>query len=864
MRRNLASGQAHKNEVESKQSPFRRRSAKTAPSRRLHAARTTERLCSIDDLPIGFLRVRMGPEPRCVLANSAAARMHGYGSAEELLGPCPRWEDLFADPSEGERIARKVFSSAGAGPCVQEVELRRRDGTAFWASLRITPAGKAAAERGQRLFEVLVEDLSARKKAEGDLREALARLEDSNRQLEDAIARANQLAFEAEMANQAKSGFLANMSHEIRTPMNGVLGMIGLLLETELTPEQRDFADTVRTSAEALLALINDILDFSKIEAGKMDLERIDFDLRTCVEDACELVAHKAQEKGLELAILFHYEVPTRVVGDPARLRQILLNLVSNAVKFTEKGEIVVRVTLEDLREDKETVRFEVQDTGIGIPEDRIDSLFRPFTQVDASTTRKYGGTGLGLAICRELVEAMEGRIEVRSQPGKGSTFSFTAVFGRQAAEESGTSEAAQEVEIRGLRVLVVDDSPTNRKIFREQLRAWGCQMEEAGDGPSALEILREAARRQSPVSLAIVDFLMPGMDCPAFAQAVRSDPTLARTGLVLVTSIPRRGDGARMLEAGFDAYLTKPVKHAQLFDAIATVVGLRRREPDGKPRQLVTKHSLKEAARSRCRILLVEDNLVNQKVAVRILEKAGYRCDVAANGQEAVDAVARTRYDLILMDCQMPVMDGYEATRRIRASESGGATRVPIIAMTAHALQEDRDLCLEAGMDDYMTKPVQPEALRRVLDAYLIGKARGGSEGEPAKDNPAKTDERKQILDRMQELACGDEGFVQELLGLFLSESEKRLASLAEAIRSQDLELIKREAHTLKGSSANAGAEAMREKAYRLEKLSQEGSPEEMQKAFQDLADQFERTRRMFEGYLDPAAAAGAGGSGA
>ncbi len=861
MRKSFPCGQACRNECEGERGRLGRKRARTAGSGHLHAAQSLERLCAIDDLPIGLVRVRVGSGLRCVLANSAAARMHGFASADELLGASRSWEDLFADPTEGRRLAEEALSAAG--PWAREVELRRKDGARFWACLRITPARCAGSESGPRLFEALVEDLTSRKQAEHDLREALARLEDSNRQLEEAIARANQLAFEAELANQAKSGFLANMSHEIRTPMNGVLGMIGLLLETELTPEQRDFAETVRTSAEALLALINDILDFSKIEAGKMDLERIDFDLRTCVEDACELVAHKAQEKGLELAILFHYEVPTRVVGDPARLRQILLNLVSNAVKFTEKGEIVVRVTLEDLSQDKETVRFEVQDTGIGIPEDRIDSLFRPFTQVDASTTRKYGGTGLGLAICRQLVEAMEGRIEARSEPGKGSTFSFTAVFGRQTVEEKTTAEAAHDVEIRGLRVLLVDDSPTNRKIFREQLRAWGCEMQEAADAAGALEILREAAKNQRPVSVAIVDFLMPGMDCPAFAQTVRADGSIARTGLVLVTSIPRRGDGARMLEAGFDAYLTKPVKHAQLYDAITTVVGLRRREPDGKPRQLVTKHSLKEAARSRYRILLVEDNPVNQKVAVRILEKAGYRCDVAANGQEAVDAVARTRYDLILMDCQMPVMDGYEATRQIRSSEPAGA-RIPIIAMTAHALQEDRDLCLEAGMDDYMTKPVQPEALRRVLDAYLIGKDRGENAVQPPKDEPDKGNERKEILDRMQELACGDDGFVQELLGLFLSESEKRLASLGEAIRCQDLELVKREAHTLKGSSANAGAESMREKAYRLEKLSQEGSPEDMQKAFQDLAEQFERTRRMLEDYLDPAAAAGAGGSGA
>jgi len=857
MAHSTAWGQAGRNQHDyTQRNPTAGQEKATGPGRS-HMPGSLDRLCSIDDLPIGLLRVHMGHEPRCVLANSAAARMHGYTSPEELLGACSSWAELFADPAEGERLAKEVLSAAV--PCVREVELRRRDGATLWACLRVAPVKRIDGEREPPLIEVLVEDLSARKKAEGDLREAMARLEDSNRQLEEAIARANQLAFEAELANQAKSGFLANISHEIRTPMNGVLGMIGLLLETELTPEQREFAETVRTSAEALLALLNDILDFSKIEAGKMDLERIDFDLRTCVEDACELVAHKAQEKGLELAILFHYEVPTRVVGDPARLRQILLNLVSNAVKFTEKGEILVRVTLEDVQEDRETVRFEVQDTGIGIPEDRIGLLFRPFAQVDASTTRKYGGTGLGLAICRQLVEAMEGRIEARSQLGKGSTFSFTVVFGRQAADESGTNEDAQEVEIRGLRVLVVDDNPTSRKIFQEQLHFWGCEMEEAADAIRALEMLREGALRGNPFPLAIVDFLTSGTDCQVFAQEVRADPAIAHTGLVLVTSIPRRGDGVRMLEAGFDAYLTKPVKHAQLFDAIATVVGLRRSEPERKPRQLVTKHSLKEAARNRYRILVVEDNQVNQKVAVRILEKAGYRCDVAANGQEAVEAVARARYDLILMDCQMPVMDGYEAARRIRACEAGGSTRIPIIAMTAHAVQEDRDLCLEAGMDDYMTKPVRPEVLRRVLDAHLIGKAGGGSEVEPASDEAGKVDEPKEILDRLRELDCGDEGFVQELLAVFLSESEKRLASLGEAIRSQDLELIKREAHTLKGSSANAGAEAMREKAFRLEKLSQGGSLEEMQRAFQDLVDQFERTRRALEGYREPAAAAGA-----
>ena len=565
---------------------------------------------------------------------------------------------------------------------------------------------------GKLVLQATVRDIIERKRAEANLQE-------SNLKLEDAIARANEMAAQAEMANMSKSEFLANMSHEIRTPMNGVIGMTSLLLGSKLSTEQREFTETIRTSGDSLLSIINDILDYSKIEAGKVDLENIDFNLRVAMDEVTDLAAIKVHEKGLEYVAMVHPEVPSLLCGDTGRLRQILINLVGNAIKFTEKGEVVVKATLEDENTTHATIRFSVTDTGIGIPQDRMDRLFKSFSQVDSSTTRRYGGTGLGLTISKQLAELMGGRIGVESEKGKGSTFWFTAVLEKQP--EGKEEKIVVPEDIKGKRILIVDDNATNRYVLREQLKSWECLYGEVSNGMQTLKELRLAVESKDPYEIAIVDMQMPVMDGETLGKKIKQDPDLKNTILVLMTSMGRRGDAKRLKEIGFAAYLTKPVKQSLLYDCLATVTGVQKEVTKDQPTAIVTRHSLSEDQKRRVHILLAEDNIINQKVALSILGKLGYSADAVANGKEAVNTLGMILYDIVLMDCQMPEMDGYEATGEIRNPNSKVLDHnVSVIAMTANAMKGDREKCLKAGMDDYLTKPVKPQELSDMLEKWI------------------------------------------------------------------------------------------------------------------------------------------------
>lgn len=708
-------------------------------------------------------------------------------------------------------------------------------------------------------------DMTSVHKTQQALQLSADQLRESNRRLDQALDEAKESA-------RVKTAFLATVSHELRTPMNGVIGMTSLLMETSLTSEQQSYAETIRQCGEALLQLINDVLECSKIEAGKLELECLDFNLRTTVEQVLTQFAERAETKGLELTGLVHASVPTGLKGDPGRLRQILTNLVGNAVKFTDKGEVILQAYLEEDLPDTAVIRFEVTDSGIGINPNTLAKLFRPFVQADSSTTRKYGGTGLGLSISKQLVELMDGRIGVRSTEGQGSTFWCTARFQKQADSLRAILPTG---DLTGKRVLIVDDNESNRLILHHLTSGWGMVDDLAEDAELALQRIAEAKRRGTPYDLAILDVIMPGKDGLQLARELQNHPAGSGIRLVVMTSMLQRGHAEQARQAGAMGYLPKPVRHDELRECLRTVLGL----PEGEaPKdaqtypvvpQLVTRHMVAEHVQH-LRILVVEDNIVNQKLAVRMVEKLGYQPDVVENGKEALTALTKGDYAAILMDCQMPVMDGFETTRCIRERETsvsshdspdGSASRsdralqstphIPIIAVTANAMQGDRERCLAAGMDDYLAKPIKLDELRSALAHWVSAPP---EVVVPGKQHPIPTtaDPTRGIFDpaKMYQNIGGDSELFAQLVRLFLDRHHTMLAGIRTALADADSIAVERMAHTFKGTAGNLCASEVTLTAGRLEAVGRLNALHDAPPVYAQLELEVTRLVRVLESY--------------